>query len=170
MFKNEYTQFDVQYEVYHHSELISQLLKDRRIRPSRELDELITFHDSCYMGRYNDVYDEPRFDLKSVPGVELVEMPRHKRESFCCGAGGGRMWLEEHIGERINQNRVKEAVETGATTIATNCPFCTTMISDGLNELGIENIQTKDIAEIVADSLELPPQDNDNTEETSQEA
>lgn len=154
VFKNEYTQFGVEYEVHHHSQLIQQLLHDERIKPSKELNELVTYHDSCYMGRYNQVYSEPRQAIRSVPGVEVVEMPRHERQSFCCGAGGGRMWLEEHIGDRINQNRVREAVETGATTIASNCPFCMTMLSDGLGELGIEGVQTKDIAEIVADSLE----------------
>lgn len=156
VFKNEYTQFGVEYEVYHHSQLIQQLLADDRIKPDRSLDELVTYHDSCYLGRYNEVYEEPRRVLRSVPGVKVVEMPRHERQSFCCGAGGGRMWLEEHLGTRINQNRVKEAVETGATTIASNCPFCLTMLRDGLGELGVEGVQTRDIVEILADSLNVP--------------
>ena len=153
VFKNEYSQFGVEYEVLHHSQLISSLIKDERIKPTKTFDQLVTYHDSCYMGRYNDVYEEPRSSLTGVPGLKLKEMPRTKRESFCCGAGGGRMWLEEHLGTRINQNRVKEAVDTGATTIATNCPFCLTMVRDGLNELDVEDVQARDIAEIVADSL-----------------
>jgi Fe-S oxidoreductase len=151
--KNEYTQFNVSYETYHHSELIAQLLKDKRIQPNGAFNELVTYHDSCYMGRYNQVYDEPRDVLSSIPGLQLKDMERSRKQSFCCGAGGGRMWLEEHTGERINHNRVKEIVETGAKTVATNCPFCLTMIRDGLNDLGAEDIRARDIAELVADSL-----------------
>jgi Fe-S oxidoreductase len=156
VFKNEYSQFDTHFEVLHHSQLIQQLLWDERIELTAEFNQLVTYHDSCYMGRYNDVYAEPRKVLESVPGLELKEMPRNKREGFCCGAGGGRMWLEEHIGSRINQERVKEAVETGAQTVATNCPFCLTMIRDGIGEIGAEGIEALDIAEIVANSMVTP--------------
>lgn len=152
--KNEYPQLGATFEVYHHSQLVQELLYDERVKPSKDFDKLVTYHDSCYMGRYNDVYEEPRRMLRSVPGLSLVEMPRTERQSFCCGAGGGRMWLEEHIGERINQNRVKEAVETGASTIASNCPFCLTMIRDGLGEMGIEGVDAVDIVELVANSME----------------
>lgn len=151
--KNEYTQFGVSYETYHHSQLIAELIKDKRIQPNQEFHELVTYHDSCYMGRYNEVYDEPRHVLHSVPGLQVKELERNRKQSFCCGAGGGRMWLEEHTGERINHNRVKEIVQTGATTVATNCPFCLTMIRDGLNDLGAEQVKARDIAEIIADSL-----------------
>ncbi|MCB9637284.1 MAG: (Fe-S)-binding protein [Myxococcales bacterium] len=151
--KNEYSQFNVSYETFHHSQLIAELLKDGRITPNQEFNELVTYHDSCYMGRYNEVYDEPRSVLHSVPGVKVTEMERNRKQSFCCGAGGGRMWLEEHTGERINHNRVKEIVQTGAKTVATNCPFCLTMIRDGLNDVGAEDVKARDIAEIIADSL-----------------
>ncbi|MEM1008935.1 MAG: (Fe-S)-binding protein, partial [Myxococcota bacterium] len=154
--KNEYTQFGVQYETYHHSELIAELLKDKRVQPSKSFDALVTYHDSCYMGRYNEVYEAPRDVLTQVPGVQLKELERNKKQSFCCGAGGGRMWLEEHIGERINHNRVQEIIESGASTVASNCPFCLTMIRDGLNDLGAEGIEAKDIAEVLAQSLEQP--------------
>src|SRR5690606_18332112 len=109
-----------------------------------------------YLGRHNGEYKAPRRALQAVPGLKLVEMARRERQSFCCGAGGGRMWMEEHLGTRINQNRAKEAIATGATTIAANCPFCITMLRDGINELNVENVQVKDISEILADSVKLP--------------
>ena len=154
VFKNEYPQFEGRYEVYHHSQLIAELLKDGRIKPSKAFEALVAYHDSCYMGRYNEEYEAPRAVLSHVPGLEIAEMPRSGRLSFCCGAGGGRMWLEEKIGSRINQNRVEEAVATGAKTIASNCPFCLTMLRDGLRELEIEGVETKDIAELVAEAIE----------------
>jgi Fe-S oxidoreductase len=116
----------------------------------------VTYHDACYLGRHNGEYKAPRKSLQAVPGLKLIEMARSERQSFCCGAGGGRIWMEEHIGTRINQNRVQEAVATGATTIAANCPFCITMLGDGVNELNVEGVEVKDIAEIVASSLKLP--------------
>ncbi|RME56208.1 MAG: (Fe-S)-binding protein [Deltaproteobacteria bacterium] len=152
-FKNEYPQFDGHYDVVHHTQLIAGLLAEGRIQPQKAIDERVTYHDSCYMGRHNEEYEAPRQVLHRLPALKLQEMPQNRRESFCCGAGGGRMWLEEKIGTRINQTRVREAVATGARTIATNCPFCLTMLRDGLNELEIENVTTKDIAELVAESM-----------------
>lgn len=154
--KNEYPQLGGDYEVLHHSQLIEQLLEDKRIVPTESFDQLVTYHDACYLGRHNDEYKAPRAALGSVPGMKIVEMERSGRQSFCCGAGGGRMWMEEDIGTRINQNRVQEAVGTGAKVIAANCPFCITMLGDGVNELGVEGVEVKDIAEIVASSLKLP--------------
>lgn len=156
VFKNEYSQFDAHFEVLHHSELIQDLLANDKIKLDKEFDALVTYHDSCYMGRYNNVYEEPRRVLRSVPGVQLVEMERTKRQGFCCGAGGGRMWLEEHIGSRINQERVQEAVGTGADTVVSNCPFCLTMIKDGIDEIGAEGVRALDLVELVADSLDTP--------------
>ena len=154
--KNEYPQFGGNYEVLHHTQLIETLLKDKRIQLDEAFQELVTYHDACYLGRHNQEYEAPRKALQSVPGLQLVEMGRNRRQSFCCGAGGGRMWMEETIGTRINQNRVQEAVATGAKTIAANCPFCITMLRDGLNELGVEGVEVKDVAEIVAASIKLP--------------
>jgi Fe-S oxidoreductase len=156
--KNEYPDFGFKAEVIHHSELIADLVKTGRVKstevPADAAVQDVTFHDSCYLGRHNQVYEEPRKSLLHVPGVKLTEMPRNKEKGFCCGAGGGRMWLEETIGERVNENRAKEAIATGATTIATACPFCMTMMNDGVKAEGKEaTVVVKDIAEIVANSL-----------------
>jgi Fe-S oxidoreductase len=151
---NEYQQFGVKFEVVHHAQLIDQLLKDSRIKLVKDVDETVTFHDSCYLARYNGVIEEPRNVLAKVPKLKILEMPRNGKQGFCCGAGGGRMWLEEKTGSRINQNRVNEAAETGAQTVATSCPFCLTMIRDGINETDrSEKLVAKDLAEIVAASM-----------------
>ncbi len=111
----------------------------------------ITFHDACYLGRHNGVYDAPREVLGAVPGLTQIEMPRNRRGSFCCGAGGGRMFMEEDLGTRINHNRVAEAAATGAAEVCTSCPFCLTMIEDGIKETGREDsLSARDIAEVIA--------------------
>jgi Fe-S oxidoreductase len=154
--KNEYPDFGFQAEVVHHSELISHLVKDGKIK-AQEIPESatnVTYHDSCYLGRHNEVYESPRTSLTQLPGVKLTEMPRNKEKGFCCGAGGGRMWMEEHIGTRINVDRAREAIKTGATTVATACPFCMTMMNDGVKDEGkSDSVQVLDIAEIVSESL-----------------
>ncbi len=152
--KNEFPQFGGNYEVIHHSELISNLVSEGKIKLRSEVEKSkITFHDSCYLGRYNNIYDDPRLPLKKLNGVELVEMERNKDKGFCCGAGGGRMFLEETEGTRININRTEEAVRTKANTIASACPFCITMMSDGLKSLEkSDQILVKDIAEIVLEN------------------
>ena len=140
-----------------HSEVIAQLVSEGKLRPGQvELSEPVTFHDSCYLARHNGISEAPRQALISL-GIRVKEMERNRTETFCCGAGGGRMWLEETIGQRINQNRIEEAARTIGEqgTVATSCPFCLTMIKDGISETGRgERMQAMDIAELVA--LGLP--------------
>jgi Fe-S oxidoreductase len=151
---NEYSQFGVKYEVLHHSQLIAHLLETGKIRTTQAIDQTVTYHDSCYLARYNGITEAPRQALQRVPKLKVLEMPRNRSQGFCCGAGGGRMWLEEKLGQRVNQNRVNEAAATGASVVATGCPFCLTMIRDGINETGREEkLAARDVAEIVADAM-----------------
>ncbi len=153
--KNEYKDLGGNFSVQHHTELINELLKDKRIPldSKKQITETITFHDPCYLGRYNNQYDAPRESLIAI-GAKTVEMSFSKQKSFCCGAGGGRMFMEEPIGKRVNHERTDQAMATGAKTIATGCPFCMTMMTDGVNDRGVgEQIKVKDIAEIVAGQL-----------------
>ncbi len=140
--------------VEHHTQVIHRLLKEDRIRLKQQSAQKITYHDSCFLGRYNDILDTPREILAAIPGSEVVEMERHGKNSFCCGAGGSRMWLEENLGSRINQTRTREAQATGAGLISTACPFCSTMLSDGVKELAIDTLETRDIAELVYEAME----------------
>jgi len=153
--KNEYPQFGGNFEVLHHSELIANLLKEGKIQLKNDaIHNKVTYHDSCYLGRYNNIIDEPRKVLKSVKGLQLVEMKRNKDKGFCCGAGGGRMFLEELEGSRINVNRTEEAVSTNADTVASACPFCMTMLTDGLKTLEkSETVEVKDISEIILENI-----------------
>lgn len=153
--KNEFKQFGGNYEVVHHTEMISELLSTGKIQLKDESIKTrkVTYHDSCYLGRYNDIYEEPRKSLAKINGVELIEMGRNKSRGFCCGAGGGRMFLEDVEGARINEERAKEAIGTGAETIASACPFCMTMMTDGVKAFDkTEDVQVKDIAEIVLEN------------------
>lgn len=153
-FKNEYPEFGLEAEVYHHSELLAQWVKEGRLKPSKEVKERITYHDSCYLGRYNEIYDKPREILTAIPGVEIVEMKRSGCDSMCCGAGGGLMWMEEHEGTRINVARTEQALEVNPTAIASACPYCLTMMNDGIKMKEMEDqVKTRDIAEILADAL-----------------
>lgn len=150
--KTEYPQLGGEYEVVHHSQLIENLIDEGRLDLTEEVNESVTYHDSCYIGRYHGIYDAPRNVINAVKGTTFKELPRNRSRSVCCGAGGGRFWMEEHIGERINVHRAKEAVEVHTDTVANACPFCLIMMRDGINH--IEKPQAaKDIAEIVAAAL-----------------
>ena len=151
---NEYKQFGGNYEVVHHSQFIEQLLSDGKIQLKDEANSSkVTYHDSCYLGRYNGVYDAPRNLLNNAKGVELIEMERNKSRGFCCGAGGGRMFLEDEEGGRINEERTREALSTNADTIASACPFCMTMMTDGVKYFNKqEEVAVKDIAEIILEN------------------
>jgi Fe-S oxidoreductase len=150
--KNEYSQFGGNYEVLHHTQLIRQLFENKALAINKKESAKVTFHDPCYLGRHNNVYNEPRQDLKDA-NIRLAEMARIKNRSFCCGAGGGNMWKEEEAGEEaVRRERYKEAENTGANILCTACPFCMTMLSDAANELN-GKLQIKDIAELIADKV-----------------
>jgi Fe-S oxidoreductase len=153
--KNEFPQFGGSYEVIHHTELLAQLIREGRLRPSKAVEGKFTYHDSCYLGRWNGVYDPPREVVEAIPGAELVEIERHHKRGFCCGAGGGRMWMEEKIGRRINHERVDQTLRTQAPRVATACPFCLTMFRDGISAKGEgERLQVQDVAQYLAASVE----------------
>ena len=152
--KNEYKQFGGDFDVIHHSELIRNLIANGRLTLNENGKSKVTYHDSCYLGRYNDIYNEPRKSLQQIRGIDLIEMRRNKDKGFCCGAGGGRMFLEDEEGGRVNEERTREALETGAETIASACPFCMTMMTDGVKHFDkSEAVAVKDIAEIVLENL-----------------
>jgi Fe-S oxidoreductase len=165
----EYKQFGGNYEVLHHSQLIEELLNSQKIELKKtEIKSRVTYHDSCYIGRYNNIYEEPRNALNQIKNIDLVEMKRNKDRGFCCGAGGGRMFLEDEEGGRINVERTNEALATQADTIASACPFCMTMLTDGIKHFSQEDVRmesfggysekskdvsVKDIAEIVLENI-----------------
>jgi Fe-S oxidoreductase len=156
--KNEYPAFGGHYEVIHHTQLINELAGQGRLRFKAYGDGKVTFHDPCYLGRQNDIVEEPRAALWPLP-LDYVELPRHGKQSFCCGAGGAQMWKEEEHGtERVNANRMREAIATGADTLAVGCPFCMIMLTDAARAESGQNgqIEVLDVAEIVAASLERP--------------
>ncbi len=154
-FKNEYPQFGGHYEVTHATELVARLIAEGKIRLKGNGERAITYHDSCYLGRYNDIFDEPRRILQSIPGLLLREMERSRRFGMCCGAGGGRMWMEEDPKQRVNVLRVEQALGTNPDIVAVACPFCMTMIDDGLKAKGMEEkVKALDVMELVAQNME----------------
>ncbi|HEX3705737.1 MAG TPA: heterodisulfide reductase-related iron-sulfur binding cluster [Mycobacteriales bacterium] len=156
---NEYPALGGNYEVVHHSQLLGRLVADGSLSPQDPIVAKLTYHDPCYLGRHNDILDAPRTVLDAVPGLERVEMHRHGKRGFCCGAGGARMWMEERIGTRVNVERTEEALGTGAEIIATSCPYCLIMLDDAVNgkraEGGAAGVRVIDIAQVLADSIGL---------------
>jgi Fe-S oxidoreductase len=159
--KNEYPQFDGTFEVKHHTEVFAELIADGRLEVTEELAEKVTYHDSCFLGRHNDIYEEPRDIIKAIPGAELVEIPGHNREQgFCCGAGGAHMWVEESKGKRINQVRSSQAqacgAQCGSGIVAANCPFCIQMFDDGIPSVESDEekrMKTYDVAELLEQAV-----------------
>lgn len=155
MLKNEYPQLGGRYEVIHHTEFIMGLVDSGKIRITKEKRARLTYHDSCYLGRYNTIYDQPREAVKKIPGVDLVEMNRTRDRGFCCGAGGARMFMEEHLGKRVNIERTEEALQLKPDIIGTACPFCMTMMTDGVKaKEAADRVAVKDIAELVLEAVE----------------
>jgi Fe-S oxidoreductase len=161
----EYPQLGSNYTVLHHTQLLNRLIRDKKLVPVTPVSQDVTYHDPCYLGRHNNVYEAPR-ELIGASGAVLTEMPRHADRGLCCGAGGARMWMEEHIGKRVNHERVDEALATDATKIATGCPFCRVMLTDGVDDrqeaAGREGVEVLDVAQLLLASIDkstvtLPP-------------
>ncbi len=154
-FKNEYPEFGIEdMEIYHHTQLLDQWIKEGKLKPTKEVNEVIAYHDSCYLGRYNGIYAQPRDILTAIPGVKLVEASRNRENAMCCGAGGGMMWTEEDTGSRINVARTEQILEANPTMIGSGCPYCLTMISDGTKAKEVEDqVKTLDIVEILEKAL-----------------
>jgi Fe-S oxidoreductase/nitrate reductase gamma subunit len=153
--KNEYPDFGLEgVEVLHHTEFLEQLVREGKLKPKYEVKERITYHDSCYLGRYNEIYEAPRNVLKAIPGVELAEMERNRENGMCCGAGGGMMWMEETAGKRVNVARTEQALAVSPTMISSACPYCLTMMEDGIKTKEAESrVKARDIAEILEMSV-----------------
>ncbi|HKW42662.1 MAG TPA: (Fe-S)-binding protein [Thermoplasmata archaeon] len=151
--RNEYPDFGGKYEVVHHSQYLKELVDSGRLTPTKDVLQYLTYHDPCYLGRYNNVYEEPRNVLYKIPGIRVVEMDRCRDRGFCCGAGGARMWMEERIGEKVNHRRLSHIEETHANAVATACPYCLIMLDDAAKTKNREDIRRFDIAELLERSL-----------------
>jgi len=153
-FKNEYPEFKVNFEVVHISQYIFELINEGRLELNKEYGKKVTYHDPCYLGRHNGIYDEPREALKKVPGLELIEMPDSLEDSLCCGGGGGRIWMETPKGERFSDLRLEQAIGIGAEVLVTSCPYCITNFEDSRLTLdAVETIEVKDITEILREVI-----------------
>ena len=159
-FKNEYPEFMVNFEVVHITQYLFELMNEGRLEFTRaqhlfkKSEKKVTYHDPCYLGRHNGIFDEPREVLKKVPGLELTEMPESRMDSLCCGGGGGRVWMETQKGERFGDLRIDQAIEVGARLLVTSCPYCITMFEDSRITMGVdEKIEIKDITEIIQEAL-----------------
>ena len=152
--KNEYPHLGGNYQVMHYTEFVSELIDQGKIKPVATMQETVAYHDSCYLGRHNGVYDAPREIARAIPGVELVEMERRRERGFCCGAGGGHMWIEESRGDRVNHIRTDHFIETEAETVGVSCPFCLQMFEEGISAKGLEGTKrARDLLEILDESL-----------------
>ncbi|UCH84900.1 MAG: (Fe-S)-binding protein [Candidatus Latescibacterota bacterium] len=155
-FKNEYSEFMVNFEVVHMSQLLLDLIKEGRIEITREYAKTVTYHDPCYLGRHNEIFDEPREILGRIPGLELNEMAASRKNSLCCGGGGGRVWMETEKGERFSDLRLEQARDTGAAVLVTACPYCISMFEDSRVTLELESdIEIKDITEVLQEVIEV---------------
>jgi len=153
-FKNEYPELEGKFEVVHASQYLAELIKEGRLKFARELNKKVTYHDPCYLGRHNGIYDEPRKVLESIPGLALVEMRDTRENSLCCGGGGGRIWMETKKEERFSDLRLSQALEAGANILAVSCPYCMLNFEDSLRTSGYEGtIEIKDIAELVQEAI-----------------
>jgi Fe-S oxidoreductase len=153
-FKNEYSEFKVNFEVVHTSQYFAQLINEGRLKPTKEYRKRVTYHDPCYLGRHNEIYDEPREALKRIPGLELNEMSESRQNSLCCGMGGSRIWMETAKEERFSNLRLEQAREVGAEVLATSCPYCITQFEDSrLTQKDSESTQIKDITEILQEVI-----------------
>ncbi|MFG3253831.1 (Fe-S)-binding protein [Streptomyces sp. NPDC048172] len=170
---NEYPQLGGEYEVIHHTQLLQHLIDEGKLVPVTPVEGLITYHDPCYLGRHNKVYTPPREIIGRVPGLRNEEMHRHKERGFCCGAGGARMWMEERIGKRINNERVDEALSLNPDIVSTACPFCLVMLTDSVNGKkndgkAKENLQVVDVAQLLLDSVKTPEEPAGDAEESKE--
>jgi Fe-S oxidoreductase len=154
-FKNEYPEFRVNFEVVHISQYLFELLNEGRLQLKKDFQKKVTYHDPCYLGRHNGIYDEPRGVLNKIPGLEFNEMLESRSDSLCCGGGGGRVWMETQKGERFCDLRIEQSLELGAEVLATSCPYCITMLEDSRITMNVaEKIEVKDITEIIQEVIE----------------
>jgi len=153
-FKNEYPEFRVNFEIVHISQFLAELIREGKITLNGEYAKKLTWHDPCYLGRHNGIYEEPREVLKSVPGAEFTELPEHHADSLCCGGGGGRIWMETVKGERYCDLRIEQAVGVGAEVLVTACPYCITNFEDSRVTMGFdEKIEVREISEVIAELI-----------------
>jgi len=153
-FKNEYPELGGNFEVIHYTQYLAELIKEGRLKFSKELNKKVTYHDPCYLGRHNNVYEEPREVLRSIPGLELVEMPDFAENGLCCGGGGGRIWMETKKGERFSDLRIDQAMEVGASILAAACPYCLLNFEDSVLTTDKGDVpQVKDISELVQEAI-----------------
>lgn len=153
-FRNDYAELGAEWEVFHYTEILSRLVADGKIAPSRKSEKKIAYHDPCYLGRHSGIYDFPRDLLRAVPGIEAIELERSRESSLCCAGGGGRIWAEVPLGERFAELRISDAIDSGAQVLATSCPYCVNMMTDACNSLGRQNeLEIRELSEILVDSL-----------------